>query len=143
MTPRVVGLTLFLSLSACASDPEADAGTQADALPGDALAADTGLATTPCGAETCAVAQFCQVRPNGPCTAVDGGACASGEEACVNGATSGCTPARSYACEVVPQSCAAAPSCPCLINTNPCPGSVLAGCRRVAGQGFTVECPYP
>lgn len=146
--PRVViGIGILCAVDlGCAGSGAGDAGLS-DAARADGSvdgSADSGGATTPCGDRECRAEEFCHVLPTGACTPSDGGGCmAPTFEPCVRQGVSGCSARRDRACEAIPATCAARVGCACLINANLCPATVNADCRRIEGQGFTVECPFP
>jgi hypothetical protein len=138
-------------LAACGSSASTDtggsgtdaAGSGSDAGPSDSGLFDSGLFGTPCGDASCMSTEFCRANPNGPCTPNDGGVCDPSMEACSKAGVAGCTVPETRTCGPLPAMCATSPSCACLINTNPCPDTVHADCRKQEGQGVTVSCPFP
>jgi hypothetical protein len=123
-------------LAACGETAAPDAGT--DAGGGDAGATDTGVAFFACKALQCnAAEEHCKIVPVGPCTIMDGGMCAAGQEECVTTGGSGCTPERTPTCEPL----AGCTSCACLIARAPCaPGPTEIRCLSSRGT-ITLECP--
>lgn len=132
---------LLLTVAACSdTPPERDAGPTPDAALDAGQSDDAGLLPVPCKSLTCNGHQeYCRLTPVGPCTIMDAGACAAGEEACVTTGGSGCTPERTPSCEPL-DGCS---NCPCLINVAPCgPSTVEIRCRG-AGEQIVLECPFP
>lgn len=145
--PRApVAATLLLALlgaASCASEtrPSPDAGPPADGAV-DAGLADGGVGSTPCGAAVCTADEVCLLTPTGPCVATDGGACPPDRVACQWEGVSGCTTVPTEVCIDVPDRCAGRPSCPCLIDALLC-GAAQVACRRGAGEGYRLSCPFP
>lgn len=121
---------------ACGEDPVTpDAGIAVDA------AVDGGSLSLACGAATCeGTAQYCRVTPTGACVALDGGACAGGQESCQVGGVVGCTSPQAQSCEPIPNGCR---NCPCITLTPVCAGTTNASCTGLSSTGFTVSCPFP
>jgi hypothetical protein len=113
-------------------------GGDAGGMPGS----DGGGPGTICGARTCAGGEFCHVNPTAACTPNGGGTCGAATEPCEREMVPGCTRPQARTCRALPQACAALPNCTCLLNTNPCPGTLNAKCRLAEGS-VVIQCPFP
>ena len=140
----IVGLVLL----ACTGDgttrsPPVSPSDAGGSSTSDATAPDTGPGVTvQCGPLWCGSTQLCRVTPTAPCVSTDGGPCPAGQEACESAGVAGCTSPQTRECIEIPATCAAQPSCACLINAALCPGNVHYDCRRAMDMGYVVECPF-